>query len=178
MLKAAVLYRAPLPASPRFKILDLLIKILVPLGLLMSFWAVVQIGSLEGYLRLFSLQNYHKPLVALGAGYSLAFLIFQAVRAYLWWRYKPYPVPPGPHPRVTVIIPAYNEGAMVEKAIYSVAALDYPRRSIGDYLHRRRLPGRHLGVHATRSTALSKAFFPSPPGGISMILRMPKCRPP
>jgi len=126
VVKAAVLYRVPLPASPRFKVLDLLIKILVPLGLLMSFWAVVQIGSLGGYLRLFSLQNYHKPLVALGAGYSLAFLIFQAVRTYLWWRYKPYPVPPGPLPRVTAIIPAYNEGAMVEKAIYSLAASDYP----------------------------------------------------
>ena len=29
-------------------------------------------------------------------------------------------------PTVTVIIPAYNEGAMVEKAIYSVARCDYP----------------------------------------------------
>jgi hyaluronan synthase len=126
VVKAAVRYRAPLPAAPRFKALDLLIKTLVPLGLFVSFWGAVQIGSLEGYLRLFSLQNYHKPLVALGAGYSLAFLIFQAVRTCLWWRYKPYPVPPGPLPRVTVIIPAYNEGAMVEKAIYSVAASDYP----------------------------------------------------
>jgi hyaluronan synthase len=29
-------------------------------------------------------------------------------------------------PRVTVIIPAYNEGAMVEKAIYAAVASDYP----------------------------------------------------
>jgi hyaluronan synthase len=126
-IKAAVRYGVPLPASPRFKTLDLLIKALVPLVLLASFWGAVQMGSLGGYLRLFSsLQNYHKPLVALGAGYSVAFLIFQAVRTYLWWRYRPYPVPLGPLPRVTVLIPAYNEGAMVEKAIYSVAASDYP----------------------------------------------------
>ena len=32
----------------------------------------------------------------------------------------------GPLPRLTVIIPAYNEGPMVEKALDSVAASDYP----------------------------------------------------
>jgi hyaluronan synthase len=125
-VKGACRYGVPLPASPRFKTLDLLIKTLVPLGLLVAFWGALQMGSLDNYLRLFSLQTYHKPLVAVGAGYSLAFLLFQAVRTFLWWRYKPYPVPPGPLPRLTVIIPAYNEGAMVEKAIYSVAASDYP----------------------------------------------------
>jgi hyaluronan synthase len=83
-------------------------------------------GSLDGYLALFSLRTYHKPLMAVGAAYSLAFLIFQGVRTFLWWRYRPFALPPGPLPQVTVIIPAYNEGAMVEKAIYSVAASDYP----------------------------------------------------
>ncbi len=126
MVKSAARYGAPLAASRRFKTVDVLVKTLVPLGLLVSFWLALQVGSLDGYLRLFSLRTYHTPLLALGAGYSLAFLIFQAVRTYLWWRYKPYPLPAGPLPRVTVIIPAYNEGAMVEKAIYSVASCDYP----------------------------------------------------
>lgn len=125
-VKSAAVYGAPLPATERFKSVDLLIKIFVPLGLLVSFWVALQVGSLDGYLALFSLRTYHKPLMAVGAAYSLAFLIFQAVRTYFWWRYRPYPLPPGPLPRVTVIIPAYNEGAMVEKAIYSVAASDYP----------------------------------------------------
>ncbi|MEW6657790.1 MAG: glycosyltransferase family 2 protein [Thermodesulfobacteriota bacterium] len=103
-----------------------MVKIIVPLGLAVSFWAALQMGSLDGYLALFSLRTYHKPLMAVGAAYSLAFLIFQGVRTFLWWRYRPFALPPGPLPRVTVIIPAYNEGAMVEKAIYSVAASDYP----------------------------------------------------
>ena len=64
--------------------------------------------------------------MAVGAAYSLGFLIFQVMRTYFWWRYRPFSLPPGPLPKVTVIIPAYNEGAMVEKAIYSVAASDYP----------------------------------------------------
>jgi hyaluronan synthase len=126
VIKSSARYAAPLPSSQRFKTMDLLIKTVVPLGLLVSFWVALQLGSLDGYVRLFSLRTYHTPLVALGAGYSLAFLIFQGVRTYLWWRYQPCPLPGGPLPRITVIIPAYNEGAMVEKAIYSVASSDYP----------------------------------------------------
>jgi hyaluronan synthase len=124
--KSPARYGVSLPASPGFNTKDILIKTLVPLGLLISLWVAMQVGSLDGYVRLFSVRAYHKPLVALGAGYSLVFLIFQAVRTFLWWRYQPYTLPPGPLPRVTVIIPAYNEGAMVEKAIYSVAESDYP----------------------------------------------------
>jgi len=126
MVKAAAGYSSPLPAADRFKNLDLLIKIIVPLGLLVSLWVALELGSLNAYAALFSLKTYQKPLMAVGAAYSLAFLIFQGVRTYFWWRYRPYSLPAGPLPRVTVIIPAYNEGAMVEKALYSVAASDYP----------------------------------------------------
>jgi len=125
-VKSAANYTSPLPATERFNTLDLLIKVFVPLGLLLSFWVALEVGSLGGYLALFSLQTYQKPLVALWTTYSLAFLIFQAVRTYFWWRYRPFSLPPGPLPKITVIIPAYNEGAMVEKTIYSVAASDYP----------------------------------------------------
>ncbi len=126
MVKTAAGYGSLLPATERFNYLDLLIKIVVPLGLLVSLWVALELGSLNGYAALFSLKTYQKPLMAVGAAYSLAFLIFQAVRTYFWWRYRPFVLPPGPLPKVTVIIPAYNEGAMVEKAIYSVAASDYP----------------------------------------------------
>ena len=125
-VKSAADYRSPFPATERFKTIDLLVKILVPLGLLVSFWAALTVGSLDGYLALFSWRTYHKPLMTIGAAYGLAFLIFQMVRTYFWWRYRPFPLLPGPLPKVTVIIPAYNEGAMVEKAIYSVATSDYP----------------------------------------------------
>ncbi len=48
-------------------------------------------------------------------------------RTLLWFRY--HPIDPADHdhaPLLTVVIPAYNEGAMVEKSIDSVAAADYP----------------------------------------------------
>lgn len=105
---------------------DLALKIIVPLGLIAFFIISLRLGSFAGYVQLFNRQSYSSPLIALGASYSLAFLIFQVVRTILWWRYRPYPQFVGPMPTVTVIIPAYNEGAMVEKAIYSVAVSDYP----------------------------------------------------
>ncbi len=110
----------------RIQTLDLLLKILIPLILSVSLVAAIKVGSFNGYLHLLSRQSFGSPLLGLGAGFTLAYLAFQLVRTILWWRYKPYPLPSGPLPRVTIIIPAYNEGAMVEKAIYAAAASDYP----------------------------------------------------
>ena len=136
---------------------DLALKILVPLALLAFLVISFQVGSFGGYLQLFSRKNYSSPLLAVGASYSLALLIFQVVRSVLWWRYRPYPLPPGPLPLITVIIPAYNEGAMVEKAINSVVASDYPadrleiiciddgsRDDTWNYLHRAQKNYPHL----------------------------------
>ncbi len=105
---------------------DNFIKTLIPIGLLLLFGYSWKIGGFNGYAQLLTQVTRGSWLVALGAGYTLAYLGFMLVRTWLWLRYKPYPVPPGPFPKVTVIIPAYNEGAMVEKALYSVAASDYP----------------------------------------------------
>jgi hyaluronan synthase len=110
----------------RIQTLDLALKILVPLILSACLVISLKVGSFDGYLRLLSRHSFGSPLMALGAGFTLAYLAFQLVRTVLWWRYKSYPLPPGPLPRVTVIIPAYNEGAMVEKSIYAAVASDYP----------------------------------------------------
>lgn len=111
----------------RIQLLDLALKILVPTFLLACLVLSLKFGSFNGYLELMSRQSYATPLMALGACFTLAYLAFQVVRSILWWRYRPYPLMnEGPLPQVTVIIPAYNEGAMVENAIYSAAASDYP----------------------------------------------------
>jgi hyaluronan synthase len=110
----------------RIQVLDLALKILVPLILSVCFLVALKVGSFNGYLQLLSSKSYGSPLMALGAGFTLTYLAFQLVRTIFWWRYKSYPLPQGPLPRVTVIIPAYNEGALVEKAIYAAAASDYP----------------------------------------------------
>ena len=54
-------------------------------------------------------------------------LLLLGYRTILWLRYKCFPVSTAHNaPVLTVIIPAYNEGTMVEKTIDSVAAADYP----------------------------------------------------
>jgi hyaluronan synthase len=54
--------------------------------------------------------------------------LFLVFRTILWFHYRPFPSASfDDAPPVTVIIPAYNEGQMVEKSIHSVLAADYPR---------------------------------------------------
>lgn len=51
-----------------------------------------------------------------------------AIETWLWLRYRPIEAGPTEGlPRLSVIIPAYNEGPMVERSIRSVAKADYPR---------------------------------------------------
>lgn len=106
--------------------LDLALKILVPALLVIFFVISLQLGYFKGYLQLFNHWSDIPLLPGLGGLGFLALIIFQMVRTILWARYKPYPLTAGPLPPVSVIIPAYNEGAMVEKALYAVVASDYP----------------------------------------------------
>ena len=110
----------------KMQLVDLILKILVPAMLLVFFMVSMRYGSLDGYLQLLSHQSYVSFIPALGAVYTLLLLLFQLVRTVLWGLYKPYALPSGELPKVTVIIPAYNEGAMVEKAIYAVTGSNYP----------------------------------------------------
>lgn len=53
------------------------------------------------------------------------------VRTILWLKYRPFAAfPENEAPPLTVVIPAYNEGAMVAHAIASVAAAFYPRERL------------------------------------------------
>jgi hyaluronan synthase len=115
------------PVRPGWdRVYDLAFKVLIPLGLVLTLDIGAQMGSFDSYTHIFDSHRYNTPLLALGSGYGLAFLIMQLIRTVYWIRYRAYPLPDQPLPRVSVIIPAYNEGAMVEKSIYSVAASDYP----------------------------------------------------
>jgi hyaluronan synthase len=54
--------------------------------------------------------------------------LYTALLSILWMRYQPFVAPKGSRqPRVSVVIPAFNEGPMVERSIRSVARCDYPR---------------------------------------------------
>ena len=50
------------------------------------------------------------------------------IRTLLWVRYRPVAAAsPEEAPRMSIIIPAYNEGAMVRKAVDACARAEYPR---------------------------------------------------
>jgi hyaluronan synthase len=60
--------------------------------------------------------------------WSLMGTLFLIFRTVLWFMYRPFASATHQDaPSLTVIIPAYNEGPMVQKAIYSVLEADYPR---------------------------------------------------
>jgi hyaluronan synthase len=59
--------------------------------------------------------------------WSFMGIVLLTFRTILWFRYHPFlPADMSDAPFLTVIIPAYNEGAMVEKSIDSVARARYP----------------------------------------------------
>lgn len=86
---------------------------------------------------------------------GLVLLVFRTV---LWLRYRPFPCADPAHaPTLTVIIPAFNEGRMVEKSIDSVAAAHYPRERLqiividdgskdDTWRYIQRAAGRHSGL--------------------------------
>jgi hyaluronan synthase len=105
---------------------DLLLKLFVVLGL-----AVLALVSVKN--QIFS------PVVALAQSHGISAAIYRpsilwfcmgfvllVFRTLLWFVYRPHPpAAPASAPSMTVIIPAYNEGAMVAHAIDSVATAYY-----------------------------------------------------
>ncbi len=106
---------------------DLLICLTVVISLILLIYLV---ASGLFYQPLFGLGTHHhfkkfliRPAI-LWATMGYLLLLF---RTLLWFRYKPKPQCSFDEaPFLTVAIPAYNEGSMVEQTIYSVAAADYP----------------------------------------------------
>jgi hyaluronan synthase len=104
-----------------------LLRCAILIGLLAVFYASITGRVFQPLLR--SAENSHlaslflKPSM-LWAAMGIAMLSF---RTLLWFFYKPIdPADPNHAPVLTVVIPAYNEGPMVEKAINSVVAANYP----------------------------------------------------
>jgi hyaluronan synthase len=110
------------------KTLDLILKFIVVLTVLLFVIASIYYGSFTRIWeltiargRVFSFFTYAS------ISYSLVALLYLLFRTFLWIGYKPYVLTQGASlPFVTVIIPAYNEGALVEKAIKAAVESGYP----------------------------------------------------
>jgi hyaluronan synthase len=62
--------------------------------------------------------------------YAFMVLIHLPYRAIFTFRYKPYPIREDNLPKVSVVIPAFNEGKMVEYSIISAVQASYPRSKL------------------------------------------------
>lgn len=84
------------------------------LGAVVSVGLAWALSSADGFLRPVGI------VVLLQIGYT-------ALLGLLWMRYRPFEAPAAAElPTVSVVIPAFNEGPMVESSIRSVALSDYP----------------------------------------------------
>ncbi|MDI6854294.1 MAG: glycosyltransferase [Deltaproteobacteria bacterium] len=118
------------PRRARFQWVDLSLKALFPFLLAALIAVGLKLGSFGAYLSLFSRQGCTAFLPALGAGYFLAMVLFQIMRTVLWALYRPCPLQNGPLPHLSVIVPVFNEGPMVEACLESIGSADYPRERL------------------------------------------------
>lgn len=89
-------------------------------------------GNLFRFVRgVVQSQGWHLHALTPGLIWLWMAAAMLVVRTFLWVRYAPAaPTRFEDAPTMTVIIPAYNEGAMVARSIDSCAAADYPRHRL------------------------------------------------
>ena len=101
-------------------------------GLIFCAFAAICYFQLHGIvLRLLHVAEHRhslRPLLYPSLLWIAMGLFLLGMRTVIWMAYRPRPAAePAAAPTLSVIIPAYNEGAMVLKAIESIARADYPR---------------------------------------------------
>jgi hyaluronan synthase len=90
-------------------------------------WAAIATPLLQPLLDVAEREHWSKLWVRPTVIWVTMGLVLMLARTVLWVRYRSFsPAALEDAPLLTVIIPAYNEGAMVEVAIASVAAARYP----------------------------------------------------
>ena len=114
------------PAPPR-DVWDRLLVVTIFAGMLALAYAAFATSLLQPIFAIAGRGEWAElamrpTVIWIGMGLLLLFM-----RTLLWLRYQPFAaVTPDEAPMLSVIIPAYNEGAMVESSIASVAAARYP----------------------------------------------------
>lgn len=114
-------------AAPASRIYRIALQIAILLGLGVIVYATLG-GTLSRLLgRALNARSLDPSLVRLGVVWVSLGVVMLVARTLLWLAYRPQAaVDYDEAPAMTVVIPAYNEGAMVEQAIDSVAGARYP----------------------------------------------------
>ncbi len=122
---------APVLVHPKSDLWDWLLGAIIVTSLLVLLYLSATGGLFRSYLRAIQSRHWLDMLVRPSIIWAVMGTLLLSFRTFLWFRYRPYPAATFKNaPMLTVIIPAYNEGAMVEKSIASVAAARYPRHRL------------------------------------------------
>ena len=112
--------------SRRWNDLPLKSAIILLSGLIVTLAWLYQPGRQAVELLMYSATG--RALLIAGAIYGSCSAVWTFWRLYLAIRYRPTPVVEEARlPRITVVVPAYNEGALVGQTLRHIAQADYPQ---------------------------------------------------
>ena len=130
-MNRAVTSVAELPLTPRQDLWDWIIVCAIFLGIGTLAYVSLRTQLFDHWVELARQGQWSSLLLRptiLWVSMGTLLLIF---RTSLWLKYRPFPsANAADAPLLTVVIPAYNEGRMVEKSIDSVIRADYPRHRL------------------------------------------------
>jgi hyaluronan synthase len=111
--------------------LDKILRMAILASLAMILYACIVSDAFEPWTQIIERHEWAAFIVRPSAIWLATGITLLLFRTLLWYRYRPMPpATPEDAPLLTVIIPAYNEGAMVAQTIESVAAAHYPRERL------------------------------------------------
>jgi len=110
---------------------DRLLRMLILLALACVLYACVVTEAFDPVAQLIRRHQWMELIVVPSALWVMLGMTMLLLRTLLWYRYRPaQAVTTDTAPFITVIVPAYNEGAMVARSIDSVVEAHYPRDRI------------------------------------------------
>jgi hyaluronan synthase len=110
---------------------DWLLLSVIVCGLPLLIYLTIHNNLLTPLVKEAELHRWQRLLLRPSMLWALMGTMLLVFRSVLWFFYRPFPAADMKSaPFLTVIIPAYNEGAMVGKSIESVAAAHYPKERL------------------------------------------------
>ncbi len=121
------LHRKRFPPDPSVDAWDQVLKLIILAGLGALAYVSIHAQLFSPLYRLAEAHGISATLVRPSVLWFMMGTLLLVFRTLLWFTYRPpAPATLKTAPRMTVVIPAYNEGAMVSKAIDSIANANYP----------------------------------------------------
>ena len=118
----------PAESAPRADAMDWMLRGAILLGLAFIVYVTVMGRLFHPLLRSAGTESWARLIIRPSLLWAMMGSLLLMYRTVVWLMYKPFPAASlEDAPFMSVIIPAYNEGAMVRKSIDSVASALYPR---------------------------------------------------